>query len=380
MAPRSLGVIGAGQLARMMAESASELGIELVVLAANPDDSACAVSTHVIVGEASDGERMGELARRVDAITLDHELVDLDVLECIRSRGVDVHPSVEAVRFAADKQHQRESFAAAGVAVPRFLVLEQWNESAYDDFVHTLTSPPVIKAARGGYDGRGVVLAASFDLARTLAESWCNDVVVIVEEKLELLGELAALIVTSATGERRSWPVVRTVQHDGMCSEVRFPCGFDETVINEATALANKVANVVCAVGVLAVEMFVTDRGVLVNEVATRPHNSGHWTIEGSVTSQFENHVRAVLGLPLGDTSHVAPAAVMVNLVGDSSPGDLAQALAVRGAHIHDYGKQWRPGRKLGHVTVIDDDQASAHVRAWEAAKAFATSATKESL
>ncbi len=379
-APPSLGVIGAGQLARMMAESASELGIELAVLAMSPEDSACSVAAAVIVGSPDDGARLMELSGRVDAVTLDHELVDLDVLEWLRARGVPVHPSPAAVKFAADKAFQREQFAAAGIAVPRFCVMAQWSEEAFDQFALSIAGVPVIKAARGGYDGRGVALPETLDAARALAREWVIDAPIVLEERLELLVEIAALIVTSASGERKQWPVVQTVQHDGMCSEVRYPSGLNDDTVAVAQKMANDVANVVNAVGVLAVEMFVTPRGLFVNEVATRPHNSGHWTIEGSVTSQFENHLRAVLDLPLGSTESITAAAVMVNVVGSQSPGNLAGALAVLGAHVHDYGKQWRPQRKLGHVTALGDDLASAHVRAWVAAEALGTSATKESL
>ncbi len=376
--PPSLGVIGAGQLARMMAESASELGIDVVVLASSPDDSACKTASRVIVGDPHDGERLIELANSVDALTLDHELVDLDVLEWLEAREVPLHPSPRAVKFAANKSFQREQFAAAGIATPRYRVLKKWSGAEFDEFAASVTGIPVIKASSGGYDGRGVAFPSSLEHARELAELWSSDAEVLLEERLELLGEIAALIVTSSNGQRKTWPLVRTLQHDAMCSEVQFPCGLSDQQISEAQALANHVATVVDAVGVLAVEMFVTTSGIYVNEVATRPHNSGHWTIEGSVTSQFENHVRAVLGLPLGDTDVTAGAVVMVNVVGSSQRADMSRALAVPGAHVHDYGKQWRPQRKLGHVTALGNDLAGTRVRAWEAAEALGTSATKE--
>jgi 5-(carboxyamino)imidazole ribonucleotide synthase len=376
--PPSLGVIGAGQLARMMAESASELGIDVVVLAANPLDSACNAASRVIVGEPSDGQALLNLSNGVDAVTLDHELVDGDVLEWLEARDVTLHPSPRAVKFAANKSFQRLEFSAAGITVPRFAVMSEWNAATFDEFAASIAAVPVIKAASGGYDGRGVAFCSSLDAARELAREWTIDGEIVLEEPLELLGEIAALIVTSASGERKSWPIVRTVQHDAMCSEVQYPCGLDDDTITRAHALADQVAATVNAVGVMAVEMFVTPTGVVVNEVATRPHNSGHWTIEGSLTSQFENHVRAVLGLPLGATDVTANAVVMVNVVGSSQPGSLAQALAVPGVHVHDYGKQWRPKRKLGHVTATGNSVADARVRAWEAAEALGTSATKE--
>lgn len=377
--PSAVGVIGAGQLARMLGESASALGIELYVLA--PEDEALrAQSTSwLVIGSPNDRASLHDLAAVVDVITLDHELVDLDLLGELVEQGHVVYPSPAATMFAARKDYQRRTFSALGVPVPAFCILDEWSEERFDAFAATLAAPPVVKATSGGYDGRGVVVAQTLFDARRAAQEFVSNAPVLLEERVELLGEIAVLLVTSATGERRVWPVVRTVQQDGICTEVRFPSGFSDKVEAEALEVATRVANAVGAVGVLAVELFVTSRGVIVNEVATRPHNSGHWTIEGTVTSQFENHLRAVLGLPLGSTEPTAPAVVMVNVVGSTVTRDVAAALAVDGLHLHDYAKQFRLGRKLGHVTVVGDDATSVRVRAWTGAEALGTAAIRES-
>ena len=195
---------------------------------------------------------------------------------------------------------------------------------------------------------------------------------VVVEERLRLRGELALVVVRGLHGFA-SYPLVSTVQSRGMCVEVRYPADVDETTLHEAHRLGRKIANLVGAIGVLAVEFFLSDRGLFVNEVALRPHNTGHWTIEGARTSQFTNHLLAVSGRALGPTDAVVDAAVMVNVVGADEPGSIEGASHVAGAHVHDYGKAWRPGRKLGHVTVVGDDAPAAHVTAWESARAYGT-------
>ncbi|MHB8827788.1 MAG: ATP-grasp domain-containing protein, partial [Acidimicrobiales bacterium] len=232
-----------------------------------------------------------------------------------------------------------------------------------------LDSPPGVKAARGGYDGRGVVFPADARATKDAIGAIAGDAV--VEERLDLRGELSQVLVRSVTGEVALYPLVTTLQREGMCVETVYPAPAQHA--NDAAALATRIAELSGVVGILAVELFVTDAGLLVNEVALRPHNSGHWTIEGAATSQFANHLRAVSGQSLGSTAPLADAAVMVNVVGAYEPGSIAAASAVPGAHVHDYGKSWRPKRKLGHVTVVGADATAAHVRAWESARAYGT-------
>jgi 5-(carboxyamino)imidazole ribonucleotide synthase len=372
-----VGVVGGGQLARMMGEAASALGIELHVLAAHADDPAAAVA-RVTVGEPH-GEALFDFARSVDAVTLDHELVDLDALARAEAAGAVVAPSAAAVRFAARKDYQRTEMARHGVPVPRHVVLRTFDARAVEAFAVQVGGPPVVKAAGGGYDGRGVVVSDTVADAVAAARELGAAGPVVLEERVEIVSEVAVVFVTGRDGSRRRWPTVRTVPENNMCAEVLFPCGLESATEATAIAVAERVADGVGAVGVLAVELLVTPSGVLLNEVATRPHNSAHWTIEGAVTSQFENHLRAVLGWPLGATEARARAVAMVNIVGGSTPGSMADALSIRGAHVHDYGKIFRPGRKLGHVTALDDDVAAARVTAWAGAFALHTAATKGS-
>jgi 5-(carboxyamino)imidazole ribonucleotide synthase len=196
---------------------------------------------------------------------------------------------------------------------------------------------------------------------------------VLIEERLELLGEVAQLVVRGIDGAIELYPLVTTVQSDGMCVEVRVPAEVSTRLVDDASALGRKIATLIGVVGILAIELFVTSAGLVINEVALRPHNSGHWTIEGAVTSQFANHLRAVSGQPLGDTSATQPFAVMVNLVGGEEPSSLDAAQSIPGALVHDYAKSWRPGRKLGHVTALGDDAQLAHVTAWKSARAYGT-------
>jgi 5-(carboxyamino)imidazole ribonucleotide synthase len=272
-----------------------------------------------------------------------------------------------------DKAHQRTVFAAAGLPVPDFLVVDNADDPAIDTFVteHPL---PVVKAATGGYDGRGVLFPTAGDEARAMVASLTNRCTVVIEERVTLLLEVAQMVARGVDGTVSVYPLVTTVQRDGMCSEVQFPTDLEPALVAEADALTLRIAELVDLVGVMAVEYFVTPTGLVINELALRPHNSGHWTIEGCATSQFANHLLAVSGHSLGDATPVVPCAVMVNVVGAEQPGSLARAIEVAQAHVHDYGKSWRPQRKLGHVTVVGDDLDHARSIAWASAHAYGTS------
>jgi 5-(carboxyamino)imidazole ribonucleotide synthase len=370
--PVSVGVVGAGQLARMMGESARGAGVILTVLAASPDDSAVATADVTVIGSPDDANALDELASQVDVITFDHELVDLDQIAALEARGVVVRPSARALRFAVDKGHQRRAFDAAGIPLPRFIVVTSSSDPMLKGFLDGV-GPPVLKAARGGYDGRGVLFPQSRVDAIAMIDELCASTSVVVEERLNLRGELALVVVRGVNGEYASYPLVSTVQSKGMCVEVRYPADVDESTVLEANRLGRKIANLVGAVGVLAIEFFVGDHGLVVNEIALRPHNTGHWTIEGARTSQFTNHLLAVSGRALGSTEAIVEAAVMVNVVGADVPGSIENATEITGAHVHDYGKSWRAERKLGHVTVVGDDARAAHVTAWESARAYGT-------
>jgi len=368
-----VGVVGAGQLARMMGQAARDVGVTITLLANAPDDSAVATCSTVLVGAANDELALRELASVVDVITFDHELVDLEVLEKLEAEGVILRPSSEALRYAVDKAFQRQALEAAGIAVPRFLVVRSSTDERLASFLDELASPPVVKAARGGYDGRGVAFPSNRDETLEVIDEMSRAGDVVVEEHLQLTEEVAQLVVRSVDGSVVFYPVVSTVQRDGMCVEVHYPSDLDEKATDEAFRLSESVASLIRGVGVMAIEYFITDDGVFVNEVALRPHNSGHWTIEGTLTSQFAQHLRAVSGRPLASATPVTSHATMVNVVGADLPGSLDAARSVRDTFVHDYGKSWRPGRKLGHVTALGDEPVSPHVRAWNSARAYGT-------
>ncbi len=370
---KRVGVVGAGQLAHMMGEAASDAGVAITVLAESMDDSAVATCDLVELGAATDPAALRRLARDVDVITFDHELVDLDVLRELEDSGVVLRPGSAALRFAVDKAYQRRAFAEAGLPVPRFLVVRASRDEGLVEFLDELTAEPVLKASRGGYDGRGVIFPTSRDATLEAINELAQRGEVVVEERQVLHGEVAQLVVRGIDGSLVFYPVVSTVQRNGMCVEVRFPSELDDAQSAIVRDVSERVANLVQGVGVLAIEYFVTDRGLLINEVALRPHNTGHWTIEGTSYSQFAQHLRAVSGQALEEITVHQPYAVMVNVVGGAEPGSLASARDVEGAFVHDYGKSWRPGRKLGHVTSLGDEPSGPHVRAWNGARAYGT-------
>jgi 5-(carboxyamino)imidazole ribonucleotide synthase len=314
-----------------------------------------------------------QLVSQVDVITFDHELVDLAVLSELEDEGVAVRPSSAALHFAVDKAYQRTTFSVAGIPIPRFLVVTSVGDDRLTSFLDELTDPPVVKASRGGYDGRGVAFPASRAEALRDVIEMALQGPVVVEERQDLIGEVAQLVVRAVDGTLSFYPVVTSVQRAGMCAEVRYPSDLDDARLDEAHRLSERVADLVAGVGVLAIEYFVTREGLLVNEVALRPHNTGHWTIEGVTASQFAQHLRAVSGQSVGEVTPLAPFAVMVNVVGADQPGSLDAAESIDGIFVHDYGKSWRPGRKLGHVTALGDEPVGPHVRAWQGARAYGT-------
>jgi 5-(carboxyamino)imidazole ribonucleotide synthase len=371
----------------MTLEAASALGIDVVVLAEGPEDSAVALAAAVQFGSPSSADALARLAAACDVVTFDHEQLDLRVLQALQDQGRAVHPGPVTLQVAVDKAAMRTTFAAAGIPVPAFAVAGQTVEARGADrvarmmaavaaFGETYGWPLVLKAGRGGYDGRGVwPVAGPAEAVEVCRWADDHDAILLVEEHVTISTELAVLVARRAGGEMVVWPAVETSQSDGVCREVLAPGPVDPELADEAMMLAQVVAQTTELVGVMAVELFVTGGALVVNEVAARPHNSGHWTIEGSVTSQFENHLRAVLDLPLGDTALTAPHVACVNVFGaedGSDPRDrLAGALGVAGAHVHLYGKQARPGRKLGHVTVCGADAGQVRARAWAAARAL---------
>ena len=370
----TVGIIGAGQLARMTIQAAIPLAIPIRLLAASPDDGAAKIARDVTIGSPDDPHAVAAFASGCDVVTFDHELVPPAVLDRLDAEGVTLHPSSATMRIAQDKRRQRELFAGSGLPQPRFGIATTVTEA----LAHTgeIGLPVVLKAASGGYDGRGVwVCDGPAEVERVADELIRRGVDVIVEARVVIDREHAVVVARSESGDIEAYTPVVTVQADGICRELIVGDGNGWQGDTGAGQIARRVAELTDVVGILAVELFETDGRLLINEIATRPHNSGHWTIEGSVTSQFEQHLRAVSGLPLGSADATAPAVVTVNVLGPangSNPEDrLDGALRIGGAHVHLYGKAARPGRKLGHVTVLGASATGCREAAWSAVSAL---------
>ncbi len=355
MNKRTVGIVGAGQLARMMAHAAIPLDIRIVLLAASEQDGAAQVVPDVIVGSPDDPERLAALAGRGDAVTFDHELVDPALLARLEAEGHTVWPSSASMALAQNKRRQRRELGAAGFRMPRWSDIDDF--ASIERFGRDAGWPIVLKASSGGYDGRGVWKADDLDAAREVWEgAQASGTVLLAEAWLDLELELAVLVARSPSGVTAVYPATETVQRDGICRELRIPCQLDPNLIQEAEDTARAIAEAIGIVGIMAVEFFIADGLLYLNELAPRPHISGHRTIEGATTSQFDQHLRAVLDLPLGDTAPTADGIATVNLLGRGDAFDprdwLNHGLAVPGAHVHLYGKDPRPGRKVGHVTA----------------------------
>ena len=359
MSSLRVGVIGGGQLARMMTPPAINLGITLNVLAEAEGSSAALATSQV--GDYNQLAVVAEFAKTVDVITFDHEHVPLSVLEALEANGVSVQPPSKALAFAQNKLKMRERLGALGLPMPDWAEIH--DADSLDSFIEAHGGVAILKTPIGGYDGKGVrVVSSASDAADWLSPEGLAKVGghLLAEEKVNFTRELAQLSARTPSGDFRAWPLVQTTQQNGVCAEVLAPApDASEETLERAAEIARGVADGLGVTGVLAVEMFeTTDGRLLINELAMRPHNSGHFSIEGSVTSQFEQHLRAVLDLPLGSTQATDAHAVMVNLLGvDDSNDFLPHYEAAMSAHpeakIHTYGKGARAGRKMGHVTVV---------------------------
>lgn len=376
--PQRLGILGGGQLARMTLQAAISLGVDVTILADAPDSPAGRLTRNEIVGGWHDTAALAAITQASDVITLENEFVPAEVLEQLAAGDVIVRPSGAELRMIQDKLHQKQTLAAHGLPVPRFAAVE-----SADDILRAAAEfdwPLILKARRNGYDGYG---NATLRSAAEIAPAWerltnraqSTSGVLLVEQAVPFVRELAVLVARDPAGRSVTYPVVETVQRDHICHIVRAPAPVETSIAQRATEIAQAAVAAVAGVGITAVELFQTADGtVLINELAPRPHNSGHFSIDACVTSQFENHVRAVLGLPLGDPALRSPAAVMVNLLGardgDCAPGGLAQVLALTGVHLHLYGKRAvRRGRKMGHVTALGATLAEAERLAQAAAQ-----------
>ncbi len=374
--PALVGILGGGQLARMTAEAAAQLGIEAAVIEREAHSPAGRIAARELVGAWADPHLLAQLAEGALAVTLENEFVEVAALETLEARGIPVFPGARTLAAVQDKLIQKRTMQAAGIPVPRFAEVTTPEEIAQAG--QEMGWPLVLKARCNGYDGYGnATLHRSSDVAPAFERLGWPERALYVEAWAPFVRELAVMVASGRDGEMRVYPVVETVQRNHICHVVRAPAPIAPAVAEQAAQIARSAVAAIAGVGVFGVELFETpDGGVLYNEIAPRPHNSGHYTIEGCVTSQFENHLRAVLGLPLGSVAMVAPAAVMVNLLGSrdgpAHTAGLASALAIPGAHVHIYGKlASRPGRKMGHVTALGATLEEAEARARAAADAL---------
>ncbi|MET9419120.1 5-(carboxyamino)imidazole ribonucleotide synthase [Streptomyces sp. NPDC006540] len=365
-----VGMVGGGQLARMTHEAGIPLGLKFKLLSDTPQDSAAQVVSDVVIGDYRDLDTLREFARGCDVITFDHEHVPIEHLRALEADGVAVRPGPDALVHAQDKGVMRARLTEIGVPCPRHrIVADPADVTAFAE--ETGGFPVILKTVRGGYDGKGVWLVRTEKDAEAPFKA---GVPVLAEERVDFRRELAANIVRSPHGQAVAYPVVESQQVDGVCDTVIAPApDLDADLAGQAQELALRIAQELGVVGHLAVELFETADGrILVNELAMRPHNSGHWTQDGAITSQFANHVRAVLDLPLGDPRPRAPWTVMCNVLGGDYPDMYAAYLHCMARDpqlkIHMYGKDVKPGRKVGHVNTYGDDLADALERARHAA------------
>jgi 5-(carboxyamino)imidazole ribonucleotide synthase len=367
-----VGMVGAGQLARMTSGPAAGLGICFRVLAAAADDSAAQVAAESVIGDYRSLPDLMAFAAGCDVVTFDHEHVPGPLVEAMEAAGHVVRPGSEALRYTQDKQAMRQRLTELGYACPRHAPVSDL--AGVTSFAAEVGWPVVLKAVTGGYDGRGVWVCGGPDEA---AEVLRHGLTLIAEEYIRFDRELAILVARAPSGQGAAYPVVQTVQQDGICREVVAPApGLAPGLAAHAQGLGLAIARDLGVMGLLAVELFETGGRLVINELAMRPHNSGHWTIEGAVTSQFEQHLRAVLNLPLGSPALASRYSVMVNILGGEDPDLRSRLTHVMAADpavkVHLYGKPVRPGRKVGHVTALGRDLDQVRGRARRAASYLA--------
>lgn len=361
-------VIGDGQLARMMQTAAIELGQSLRVLAGAQDSSAAQVAADVVLGDYTNIDDLRAAVAGADVMTFDHEHVPSEHLRQLIAEGVNVQPGPDALLNAQDKLVMRKRLEELGAPVPPFAAIDSVDDAV--EFFAAVDGQVCLKARRGGYDGKGVWFPAGReDLVSLVEELLAKETPLMAEKKVALNRELSAMVARTPSGETKAWPVVESVQRNGVCAEAIAPAPELSEELQKSTGdLAQKIATELGVTGVLAVELFETldEQGqpqIFVNELAMRPHNTGHWTQDGCVTSQFEQHLRAVLDYPLGATETLGDVTVMANVLGaEEDPAmPMAQRMAevwkkYPDAKIHLYGKGHRPGRKIGHVNMVGSD------------------------
>jgi 5-(carboxyamino)imidazole ribonucleotide synthase len=369
----TIGIIGGGQLAKMLAQSAAQFGCEIVVLERNAESPAAHLARETVLGDWDNPDSLLGLGARVDVVTLENEFVDADSLAALEKFGHALYPSSATMRIVQDKLLQKRALADAGLPVPGFLPVN--DKTAILDAAKKFGWPMVLKKRRNGYDGKGnYTLRSASEINIAWSQLGGDTNALFVEQFCPFTMELAIMLTRGRTGEVAAYPVVETVQRDHICHVVKAPAAIPADLSARAAAIARKAVETVGVVGTMGVELFLTPNGeILINELAPRVHNSGHYTIEACVCSQFENHIRAVMDWPLGSTAMLAPAAVMINLLGAGrgvgTPHGLSAALAISGAHLHVYGKALSvPGRKMGHLTALGNSLDEALATAQRAA------------
>jgi 5-(carboxyamino)imidazole ribonucleotide synthase len=372
-AAHTLGIIGGGQLAKMLAQSALQFGCEVVVLERNEHSPAACLASETVIGDWDNPDTLLKLGSLVDVVTIENEFVDADSLAALEQFGHPLFPTATTIRTVQDKLLQKQALAAANLPVARFVSTP--DKAAVSAAAGEFGWPLVLKKRRNGYDGKGnFTLHSANDIDAAWTQLGGETNALYAEEFCPFKLELAVMIARSRSGAVADYPVVETVQLNHICQAVMAPASVSPALTIRAIEAAREAVQAVAHVGVMGVEMFLTqDDKIWINELAPRVHNSGHYTIEACVCSQFENHIRAVMGWPLGPATMRTPAAVMINLLGtergSGAPRGLSEALAVPGAHVHVYGKSVSaPGRKMGHVTALGEDITDAIQTAQRAA------------
>lgn len=356
-----IGIVGGGQLAKMTALTALELGCEIVILEKSEKTPASTIATESLYGDWDDPETLLKLAERVDVVSLENEFVDSNSLQAVEEAGHSLYPSAKTISLVQDKLIQKQTLQEAGIALAPFIAINSKKDILAA--AKQLSWPLVLKTRRNGYDGKGnATLHSADDIEKAWVKLDGNNRELYAEGFCNFVAELAVMVTRGKDGKMVNYPVVESVQKDHICHIVRAPARIDDKLASEAIELARKAVTTIDGIGSIGVEMFLTeDKKIILNEMAPRVHNSGHYTIEACECSQFENHSRAILGMPLGSTKMIAPAAVMINLLGEEQgtgyPVGIEKALAVKGAHIHVYGKTTTNiGRKMGHITALGPD------------------------
>ena len=364
-----LGIVGAGQIARMTQQAALQLGITPRLLAESAADSAALAAPDA---RFTHPDAIASFAEVCEVITFDHERIDIGLLQALENNGMQIRPGTKTLRAAFDKLHQRRVLSMKGFQVPAFA--EAKGPDDIIDFASRYSYPLVIKATKAGTQSKSQVWVVSSEpeALKVLAEQSQQEL--MVEQHMDILTELTVVLARRPGGNTRTYPVTEVTNKDGVCQHIRVPAEIGPHIAAEARELGKEIADYLGSVGVLSVELFLTADGLVVNEIAARPSNAGHFTIEACTTSQFENHVRAILDYPLGPTELNFNAATTLNVIGtsDCDPAvHLVDALAIEGVHVHLYGKLPKPGRKLGHVTAVGDSAEQTHELACQAEAAL---------